>query len=206
MTGDVSAAYTRRAREYIDLLGSLATVHASDLELVTRWADRLGGPVIDAGCGPGHWTGHLAARGVDVRGVDRVPEFVDHARRSHPGCRFDIGDLDELTGLPGGAAGILAWYSLIHHEPSTVRWTLTRFARVLRPGGGLLLGFFHGAEVERFAHAVTDAYRWPIEALTHELRMADFEVIETYTRTGPGARPHGAIVARLMSAHTRRPE
>ncbi|PTM87890.1 class I SAM-dependent methyltransferase [Dietzia psychralcaliphila] len=206
MTGDVSAAYTRRAREYIDLLGSLATVHASDLELVTRWADQLGGPVIDAGCGPGHWTGHLAARGVDVRGVDRVPEFVDHARRSHPGCRFDIGDLDELTGPPGGAAGILAWYSLIHHEPSTVRWTLTRFARVLRPGGGLLLGFFHGAEVERFAHAVTDAYRWPIEALTHEVRMADFEVIETYTRTGPGARPHGAIVARLMSAHTRRPE
>ncbi|MEH6622128.1 class I SAM-dependent methyltransferase [Dietzia maris] len=206
MTGEVGAAYSSRAQEYIDHLGSIASVHPSDLELVARWADQLDGPLIDAGCGPGHWTGHLAARGVDVRGVDQVPEFVSHARRAHPGCRFEVGDLDALPRSPGEVAGILAWYSLIHHEPTIVRQTLVRMARCLRPGGGLLLGFFHGEEIERFDHAVAGAYRWSVEALSEELGMADFEVIETYTRTGPGARPHGAMVARLMSAHAGRTE
>ncbi len=42
--------------------------------------------------------------------------------------------------------GVLAWYSLIHHEPSTIQRALGEFARVLRPGGGLLLGFFVGPE------------------------------------------------------------
>lgn len=206
MTGDVRDAYALRAQEYIDRLGSIAAVHAADLDLVTRWADRLGGPLIDAGCGPGHWTGHLAARGIDVRGVDQVPEFVSHARCAHPGCRFDVGDLDALPASTGEVAGILAWYSLIHHEPRAVRPALERMARVLRPGGELLLGFFHGPRVERFDHAVTVAFRWPVEALAEELRMAHFDTIETYTRTGPGVRPHGAIVARLMSAHAGRAE
>ncbi|MGN0101999.1 MAG: class I SAM-dependent methyltransferase [Dietzia sp.] len=203
---DVRAAYTRRAQEYIDLFGSIGSVHPADLELVTRWAGRLEGPLVDAGCGPGHWTGHLTGRGVDVRGVDRVEEFVDHARRAHPGCRFDVGDFDALPWSPGEVAGILAWYSLIHHDPPALRRALAEMARALRPDGELLLGFFHGPHVERFDHAVTPAYRWPVEALTEELRMADFDVIETYTRTGPSARPHGAIIARLISAHARRAE
>lgn len=60
------AAYTRRAAEYADVLGSMTSVHPSDVQLVTSWADRITGPAIDAGCGPGHWTAHLAARGLDI--------------------------------------------------------------------------------------------------------------------------------------------
>ena len=36
MTGEVRAAYSSRAQEYIDHLGSIASVHPSDLELVAR--------------------------------------------------------------------------------------------------------------------------------------------------------------------------
>ena len=84
MALDITAAYARRAAEYAEQLGSLTSVHPADLQLVTAWANRLDGPVIDAGCGPGHWTGHLAARGVNIRGVDLVPSFIDHAQRYHP--------------------------------------------------------------------------------------------------------------------------
>ena len=95
----------------------------------------------------------------------------------------------------------MAWYSLIHHEPGSIQLALREFARVLRPGGGLLLGFFIGQEVKPFDHAVARAYWWSAEAISEELRIAGFQVIETHTRTGfrPKPRPHGAILARLAT-------
>ena len=44
----------------------------------------------------------------------------------------------------GSLGGILAWLSTIHHEPSRIGIPLAEFARTLRPGGGLLLGYFDG--------------------------------------------------------------
>jgi SAM-dependent methyltransferase len=200
--GEVKAAYARRAGEYVEHVGHMAAVHASDLQLVTEWADRLGGPLIDAGCGPGHWTGHLAARGVDARGVDQVPEFIEHARRENPGIRFTHGDLGALPDAHESVAGVLAWYSLIHHEPAALRAALAEFARVLRPSGELLLGFFHGTKVDTFAHAIAPAYRWPTDVLSAQLRATGFDIVETVIRTGPGYRPHGAILARLPAVTT----
>ena len=202
MTSEVASAYASRAADYIELLGSMHSVHPSDRQVVGDWARQLDGPVVDAGCGPGHWTAHLAERGVDARGVDRVPAFVEHARRTHPGVPFDLGDLERLPDAPASVAGVLSWYSLIHHAPQAVAAPLAEFARVLRPGGGLLVGYFHGTAVEPFDHAVTTAYRWPADALTAELAAAGFEVVESYTRTSPGQRPHGALAARLVAGST----
>jgi len=200
MAPEITDTYERRAAEYAERLGSMTAVHPADLALVTGWAERLDGPIIDAGCGPGHWTGHLAARGADVRGVDLVPSFIEHARRTHPGVPFVVGDIGALPDAPGSVAGILAWYSLIHHEPGALRDALTEFSRVLRPGGGLLIGFFVGPALESFEHAITTAYRWPVDALSEAVRATHFDIVETHTRTAPGHRPHGAILARLSSA------
>lgn len=204
MRADVTARYAERAGEYARHLGSMSSVHLADEHLVTSWAAGLGGtplarPVLDAGCGPGHWSGHLAARGVDVRGIDQVPEFVEHARRAHPTVPFDLGDVDVLPYGPGQFSGVLAWYSLIHHDPGGIRRPLDEFARVLGPGGGLLVGFFAGSAVEPFDHAITTAWRWSPDLLADALRASGFDVLETHTRTGPtsGPRPHGALVARL---------
>jgi len=197
MSSDVAASYARRADEYIERLGSMSTVHPADLQLVTSWADAVTGPVLDAGCGPGHWTAHLAGRGIDARGVDQVPGFIEHARRSHPGVRVAVGRVEDLTEFSGSVGGVLAWYSLIHHDPAGLQRALAEFARVLRPGGGLLLGMVTGPVLERFDHAVVSAYRWPMEALSDKVHGAGFEVIETHTRTGIGYRPHGALVARV---------
>jgi SAM-dependent methyltransferase len=131
--------------------------------------------------------------------VDLVPDFLDHARRAHPEVSFTVGDIGALPEPAGTVAGVLAWYSLIHHEPGALRDALGEFARVLRPGGELLIGFFEGPALEQFVHAVTTAFRWPVGALSDELRVAHFDIIETQTRTGPGHRPHGAIVARVAA-------
>lgn len=66
---------------------------------------------------------------------------------------------------------------------------------MLVPGGSLLLGFFEGAD-EEFAHAVTTARFWSIDAMTRILDDAAFDVIDAETRQDPGARPHASIVAR----------
>lgn len=191
-------AYSRRAEEYARLFGSMSAVHPSDRQLVETWADTVTGRVIDAGCGPGHWTNFLAQRGVAASGVDASEELIAHARRAHPGISFEVGNFDELGVPTGSLGGLLSWYSLIHHQPGAIHVPLSEFARVLSPGAGLLVGFFEGPTIEKFDHAVLDAYKWPVADLVRELRSTGFDVVETHTRAGANERPrpHGAIVAR----------
>lgn len=188
-------AYDARADEYIAALGTMDAVHPVDRAIVDAWAARLTGPVLDAGCGPGHWTAHLAGSGLDVRGVDLAPRFVEHARAAHRGIRFDVGTIDELEMADGGLGGILSWFSTIHHAPDAVSTPLREFARTIRPGGGLLLGFFVGRVLEPFDHAVTRAWRWPVDDLSERVDAAGFDVVETHTRATRGARPVGTLVA-----------
>ncbi|MFV0373172.1 class I SAM-dependent methyltransferase [Microbacterium sp.] len=191
----VQNAYAARAGEYAEQLGHMGAVAEPDRRLVLGWATGLTGPVVDVGCGPGHWTAYLHDHGVDVSGVDPVPEFVAHARDAHPAVTFRPGTAERLYAADGELGGVLAWYSLIRHASDRVPAVLAEFARVLRPGGGLLLGFFEGPASERFDHAVITAYRWPVDALTTLVEDAGFAVTSTQTRTDPGARPHGAITA-----------
>lgn len=200
MRSEVRNAYSRRAAEYAEHLGSMEAVHPSDRQLVTTWSGQITGPAIDAGCGPGHWTSYLAGLGVAVRGIDLVPEFIAHARATYPGIPFDVGAVDELQVETGTVGGVLAWYSLIHCEPDAIQASLREFARVLRPGSDLLLGFFEGPTVEKFEHVVVAAYRWPVGELCDKLRAVGFDVIETHTRLGPGHRPHGAMLARRAAS------
>lgn len=194
-----STAYSRRAAVYIEALGLMTAVHPSDWQLVSTWASDTG-EVIDAGCGPGHWTNFLTEQGIAARGVDLVPEFVAHARNTYPATAFAVGSLDSLDADSGSVGGILSWYSLIHYEPQAIQVPLLEFGRVLKPGGTLLVGFFEGPAVEKFAHAVTTAYRWPVDDFGAELSATGFDVVETDVRKTAGQRPHAAIIARRRDA------
>ncbi|SDO38979.1 Methyltransferase domain-containing protein [Microbacterium sp. ru370.1] len=189
-------AYDARADEYIAALGSMDAVHPVDRAIVNAWATGLTGPVLDAGCGPGHWTEHLADLGLDVRGVDLAPRFVEHARAAHPGIRFDVGSIDRLDAVDDSFGGILSWFSTIHHAPEAISAPLNEFARVTRPGGAVLLGFFVGPAIEPFDHAVVRAYRWPASELARRVDAAGFDVIETHTRESAGERAVGALIAQ----------
>ncbi|MGD8167171.1 class I SAM-dependent methyltransferase [Herbiconiux sp. P16] len=161
MGNEVNRAYSSRAAEYIELLGSMTAVHAA-------------------------------------RGIDLVPEFISHARNTYPGVDFALGSLEALDAHTASVGGILSWYSLIHHRPETIRIPLREFGRVLKPGGTLLVGFFEGPVVEEFAHAVTPAYRWPVDDLGAELSATGFEVVDSRVRKTTGQRPLAAIVARRL--------
>lgn len=196
---DVQQAYDRRSAEYAERLGTMVAVHPADRALVEHWADGVTGTVLDAGCGPGHWSDHLRRRGVDVRGIDLSPRFVEHARAEYPDVAFTLGSLEAIPEDSASLGGILAWYSLIHMEPSRLGTVLNEFARVLRPGGVLLLGFFDGPDATRFDHAVISARTWSVSGMARQLEAAGFDVVETHRRTGPGYRPHAAITALRRS-------
>ena len=192
MVNVVSDAYSSRAAEYVERFASMGAVHPSDRQLVATWADGVEG---DAGCGPGQWTNFLSEAGIPALGVDLVPEFIEHARVAYPGIPFRTGSLDALDFSTGTIGGVLAWYSLIHYEPETIRVPLQEFRRVLSPGGALLIGFFDGHVVDKFDHAVVPAYQWPVSDLCKELVAAGFDVVETHARKTTGHRSHGVILA-----------
>ncbi len=131
---------------------------------------------------------------MDVRGIDLVPAFIAHARVAYPGIRFDVRSIEDIDEADGALGGVLAWFSTIHHEPQAIASPLREFARVLRPGGRLLLGHFVGPRVEPFEHAVVRAYRWPPGELHRMLDAVGFDVLETHRRDARDARSVGAII------------
>ena len=192
----VQSSYSKWSAKYVEFAGAISKTHPSDRALVSTWADSLTGPVLDAGSGPGQWTNFLAQHGLDVRGIDLVSEFVEHAKATYPDLTFDIGSFEEIDADTGSLGGVLTWYTTIHHHPDDLPAVLTEFARVIRPGGGLLVGFFEWPNLEPFEHVVTQAYRWPVGEMRELIEAAGFDVLETHTRTEKGVGPHGAIVAR----------
>lgn len=192
---EVSEAYGARAAEYIERFGEIDAAAEADRNAVLAWARGLDGPIVDVGCGPGQWTRFLSEHGHDVEGVDPTPEFVAAARARHPGIRFQVGRAERLDARAGSLGGILAWYSLIHTEPERIDVALLEFARCLRSGGGLAIGFFEGPELAPFDHAVTTAHYWPLDRLSARVEACGFTVTGAERRTDPGVRTQGCITA-----------
>ncbi|WP_029433350.1 trans-aconitate 2-methyltransferase [Blastococcus sp. URHD0036] len=195
----VRSAYSGLAELYIELLGSIGSVHAGDLEFIAGHLGGTAGPVLDLGCGPGHLTGFLHSLGADVSGVDLVPEFVAHARAAHPAVRFEVGSLMDLERADGSVAGVLAWFCLIHLDPRELDGALAAIRRLLAPGGTLVLGMFEGAAVEPFDHKVLTAHRWPADELSDRLAGSGFAEVDRLFRGQEGdRRPYVVLAARAV--------
>jgi SAM-dependent methyltransferase len=133
-------AFTKGTEQEVDFL-----VEALELRAGTR--------VLDAGCGPGRHALALAARGIDVLGVDLSPEFVALARASAEArglteqARFEVGDIrtlaydacfDAVICLCQGGFGLLGGGP---DEEDVVG----RLATALRHGGRLACTAFNAA-------------------------------------------------------------
>jgi SAM-dependent methyltransferase len=195
----VCTAYSSMSEQYIGLVGDGSQENEDDLDLVRRHLVGLAGPVLDLGCGPGQWTSYLHSLGADVIGVDMVPEFIGHARATHPGLDFRQGSMTELDFPDHFVAGILSWYSTIHLTPSALDGVLTEFRRLLAASGVLVVGFFDSEDtVAEFDHKVVAAYRWPADVFSDRLARAGFGEVERLRRQVPERpdRRYAAIAAR----------
>jgi ubiquinone/menaquinone biosynthesis C-methylase UbiE len=119
-----------------------------DRALLSAFAELVpAGPVVDVGCGPGYVTAHLASLGLDVSGIDLSPGMVEVARRAYPAVPFSVGSMLALDLAHGSVAGLVAYYSIVNIPRSELPAVFAEFARVLAPGGVLLMVFQVGDEV-----------------------------------------------------------
>lgn len=184
------AFYDAVAREYAEHFAGELEGKPLDRALLERFADdvRGAGPVYDLGCGPGgQTTAFLHALGVDVRGMDLSPAAVEEASARHPHIPFEICDMLALPLPDGAAAGLLAFYAVVHFAPDQLRTAFGEMGRVMRPGAPLLLAFHVGEEVvhvdEMFGRrASVDFLFHPVERVESALRKAGLGEVETIVR------------------------
>jgi ubiquinone/menaquinone biosynthesis C-methylase UbiE len=171
---DIRTSYDNVAVSYAELVANPADGEDAAFDLLAQLVDGL---VLDVGCGPGRTTGSLAARGLQVVGIDLSPGMIEVARRDHPDLDFRVGSMTALDVPEGSVAGIVAWWSIIHLPREVVPQAFAEFHRVLAPGGVLLVGFHVGTESTHKTsgyggHPMNiHVHRWTAPALT-ELAVA----------------------------------
>ncbi|WP_214109952.1 class I SAM-dependent methyltransferase [Acrocarpospora catenulata] len=186
------SAYSARAAEYSELFRDPLADEPLDRALIDTFADLVkaagAGPIADLGCGPGHYTAYLHARGLPVFGIDLSPGMIEQARQEHPGLRFEVGSMFALELADGSVGGVFSHYSIIHTPPERVHELFDEFTRVLAPGGHVLLSFSATEEpsqpAEPYDHAVSPAYRWSTDMISGMLRERN--IIETARLIFPG--------------------
>ncbi|MFD0368562.1 class I SAM-dependent methyltransferase [Streptomyces sp. NPDC059071] len=168
------AVATRYAQHFADTLRDRPLERA----LLAAFAEsvRAGGEgeVADLGCGPGHITAHLQRLGLRAFGVDASPAMIRLAQEANPELRFTVGSMAAIDIADGALGGVLSRSSIIHIPPQDLPAVMAEFARVLAPGGHLLISCFatddFAIPTQSFDHSVMTAYRWSPDRLAELLR------------------------------------
>jgi SAM-dependent methyltransferase len=99
------------------------------------------GNALDAACGTGRYAAYLAAQGHKIVGVDSSPDMLERARARVPDGEFLLGDLHQLP-LPDDTVDIVVSGLALAHVPA-LGPVMAELARVLRPGGHLVISDAH---------------------------------------------------------------
>jgi ubiquinone/menaquinone biosynthesis C-methylase UbiE len=180
---------------------------AADEPVVAEYlAGREPGVALDAACGTGRFAEFLARRGHAVIGVDSSPDMLARARQRVPDAGFGVAGLDRLP-LRDDSADVIVCALALDHVPR-LDPVLAEFARVLRPGGDLVISDIHHELITRGSAMtargpggeprIAPSYRHqPGEylraALRHGLQVKRCEEPRAVTASGPRAEPAAEI-------------
>jgi ubiquinone/menaquinone biosynthesis C-methylase UbiE len=109
-----------------------------------RWLNRYiplagdGLRILDAGCGPGHYSSLLHERGFRVTGIDGSEEMLAIARASSLGVEFKLADLTRSLPFPDSSFDYIVCIEVLRYLPDVNR-ILPELVRILRPGGTCLI-------------------------------------------------------------------
>jgi SAM-dependent methyltransferase len=132
------------------------------------------------------------------------------ARERAPSIRFEVGSMLQLPASDGAWSGIVALYSMIHLSPDERVTACREFARVLRPGGWLLVAF-HTCSVDYAAGEARHVTEWfgqsvdlqtffldPADVVA-DLEASEFAVVSTVNRQPwPGANEYPSRRSYLL--------
>jgi ubiquinone/menaquinone biosynthesis C-methylase UbiE len=162
------AAYDAIAAVYADQFKDTLDDRPTERALLAAFAEVIrrepAGIVADLGCGPGHIAAHLHSLGLSVLGVDQSSQMLAIGRTRYPEVRFALSAITRLGLADESCRGVLSRSSIIHLPPRLVPTALAEIARVLAPGGWLLISFSATdapePPYEYYDHRVAAAYRW----------------------------------------------
>jgi SAM-dependent methyltransferase len=188
------AVYDMAAPGYVQFVGtdiSSATEGPMDQSLLVAFVELVKRQAIarvaDVGCGPGRAAAFMAERGLDVVGVDVSEAMLAVARSAHPHIEFEEGQLDALPFEAGALAGAVCWYSIIYTPPDQLVDAFDELARVLIPGGYLLLAFqaeddpIHRTDAYD-THLPLTSYRHSVQEVAARLVDIGFDIYATILR------------------------
>jgi SAM-dependent methyltransferase len=189
------AVYDEASARYVEFVGteiSSATEGPIDRSLLLAFIELIKRQTIarvaDVGCGPGRVAAFMAERGLDVVGVDVSQEMLAVARNAHPHINFEKGQLNGLPIETGALAGAVCWYSIIYTPPERLAEAFGELARVLIPGGYVLLAFqaegepLHRTDAQG-THLPLTSYRHTVREVVDYLDDTGFKIYATILRT-----------------------
>lgn len=136
---DVASGYARWAGVYDEPGNPLVAV---DDVAVRPLLDRLpAGPICDAACGTGRHLAYLADAGREVIGVDLSLHMLEKARGKVPSADLRLGDLRDLPLEDSEVNSLVCSLALEHVDRLDLVYQ--EFARVVRPGGLILVSTIH---------------------------------------------------------------
>ena len=147
---------------------------------------RLRGRVLDVGCGEQLYRHELAALlragTIAYTGLDPDEESLDRLRAAIPEARLHTGDIEHFDGEPSSYDHVLCLRALNH--VFDVETALSRMARLLVPGGSLLLVEMTPFAMLRRSEQVAAADRAPRAGHQHFRNLASDEVLPLLGRHG----------------------
>lgn len=178
-------------------LASAVHARGADLERLTGLA-RPGLVALDLGCGAGHAGFALAAGGAEVTAYDPAPEMLavvaaEAQRRGLAGLHTRQGGAERLPFPDAGFDLVVSRYSA--HHWSDVPAALQEAARVLKPGGSLIVIDVVAPETPLF-----DTVLQTVETLRDPSHVRDYRVSEWSAMfRAAGFRPPAARAWRVAT-------
>jgi SAM-dependent methyltransferase len=171
------------------------------IDLILYCLSRFGRPpdettLLDAGCGTGSFTEALGKHLAHIHALDYSDGMLRAARAKNTGTKVDFlrGSIEALP-LRDGALDAILNNLVLHHLKDDAdalfpahRQVIKEFARVLKPGGVLMIGICTREQLTNgfwFTQLIPEALAAcakvtiPLDLLTEILRDSDFEIHES---------------------------
>ena len=150
-----AVGWETQAEPYDRFFGPITSRVVTEADLLSAARVTRGSRVLDVGTGVGHLAAACAAAGGDVVGVDVAEAMVRLARVAHPEVEFGRGDAEALPFGNSTFDAVLANFAILHVGRPSV--AAAEFARVLAPGGRLVLTTWDEPSRCRLAGVLVDA-------------------------------------------------